>query len=159
MSLLRLSASRLAVRRSTAAFFPSPISSSANLRFARSLSDDLRSRLDEAVKSNDVLVFMKGNKAQPQCGFSRAVVQILGMQGVKDFKTVNVLQDEEVRGGIKEYSSWPTIPQVYVKGEFVGGCDILINMHQSGELDTLLRDKGIVLDKEVAEEAAAEHKA
>ncbi|KAI8590018.1 mitochondrial monothiol glutaredoxin-5-like protein [Geranomyces variabilis] len=161
-----MSAASLFARRSAASFSARIIPSSAaafapataRLSFRRNLSDDLRARLDTAVKSNDVLVFMKGNKAQPQCGFSRAVVQILTLQGVKDFKTVNVLADEEVRTGIKEYSSWPTIPQVYVKGEFVGGCDILINMHQSGELDTFLKEQGIAVDKEAAEAAAEEQK-
>ncbi|KAJ3158623.1 monothiol glutaredoxin grx5 [Geranomyces michiganensis] len=156
-----MSAATLFARRSAASFAArstslrpasfAPIT--ARLPLRRDLSDDLRARFDTAVKSNDVLVFMKGNKSQPQCGFSRAVVQILTLQGVKDFKTVNVLADEEVRTGIKEYSSWPTIPQVFVKGEFVGGCDILINMHQSGELDTFLQEKGIAVDKEAAAEA------
>ncbi|KAJ3299268.1 monothiol glutaredoxin grx5 [Borealophlyctis nickersoniae] len=110
----------------------------------RNLSDSLRQQIDKAVKEHDVLVFMKGNKEAPQCGFSRAVVQILQANGVDDFKTVNVLSDEEVRAGIKEYSSWPTIPQVFVKGEFVGGCDILMGMHQSGELQTFLEKEGIL---------------
>ncbi|KAI8927936.1 thioredoxin-like protein [Entophlyctis helioformis] len=121
------------------------LSSPFAARFSqRDLSDSLRTQIDEAVKSNDIVVFMKGNKEAPQCGFSRAVVQILQLQGVQDFKTVNVLADEEVRNGIKEYTSWPTIPQVFVKGEFVGGCDILLNLHQSGELETLLAKHGIV---------------
>ncbi|KAI9091757.1 thioredoxin-like protein [Phlyctochytrium arcticum] len=130
-----------------------PLAASAGLSaiWRRNLSDDLRSKLDKAVKENDVLVFMKGNKEAPQCGFSRAVVQVLQIQGVKDFKTVNILADDDIRAGVKEYSSWPTIPQVYVKGEFVGGCDILINMHQSGELDTLLKEKGIITEPPVAE--------
>ncbi|KAI9350021.1 thioredoxin-like protein [Zopfochytrium polystomum] len=90
---------------------------------------------------------MKGTREAPQCGFSRAVVQVMELQGV-DFKTVNVLADEEIRSGIKEYSSWPTIPQVYVKGEFVGGCDIVVNMMQSGELTKLLVEKGLVAPEE-----------
>ncbi|KAL2914383.1 monothiol glutaredoxin grx5 [Polyrhizophydium stewartii] len=114
----------------------------------RNLSDSLRSEIDKAVKGNDVVVFMKGNKEAPQCGFSRAVVQILQLQGVQNFKTVNVLADEAVRNGIKEYSSWPTIPQVFIKGEFVGGCDILLNMHQSGELEQLLAQQGIVRESQ-----------
>ncbi|KAJ3189320.1 monothiol glutaredoxin grx5 [Gaertneriomyces sp. JEL0708] len=130
----------------------------SQLRF---LSNDLRSQIEKAVKENDVLVFMKGNKEAPQCGFSRAVVQILGLQGVENFKTVNVLADEEVRSGIKEYSSWPTVPQVYIKGEFIGGCDIMMNMHQSGELDQLLKEKGIVKEDPAAttEQAKKEHQA
>ncbi|KAJ8331140.1 hypothetical protein BDV3_002507 [Batrachochytrium dendrobatidis] len=110
----------------------------------RNISDKLRSQIDKAVKEHPVVVFMKGNKASPQCGFSRAVIQILDLQGVKDFKTVNVLSDSEVREGIKEYTSWPTIPQVFLNGEFIGGSDILISMHQSGELETMLAKEGII---------------
>ncbi|KAJ3357701.1 monothiol glutaredoxin grx5 [Entophlyctis luteolus] len=110
---------------------------------ARYISDDLRGRIEKALTAHDVLVFMKGTKEAPQCGFSRAVVQVLNSQGVK-FSTVNVLADEEVRNGIKEFSSWPTIPQVYVKGEFVGGCDIMVSMMQSGELTRLLVEKGLL---------------
>ncbi|KAG9290896.1 hypothetical protein G9A89_011046 [Geosiphon pyriformis] len=89
---------------------------------------------------------MKGTPDAPQCGFSRAVVQILDAQGVdaKQIKAYNVLEDQDLRNGIKEYSSWPTIPQVYLKGVFVGGCDILLQMHQSGELETLLKEKELV---------------
>jgi len=85
------------------------------------------------VKANKVVVFMKGVPAQPQCGFSNAVVQIMRMHDVK-YDAHNVLEDEGIRQGIKEYSNWPTIPQIYMAGEFVGGCDILLQMHQSGEL-------------------------
>ncbi|KAJ3225179.1 hypothetical protein HDU81_008084 [Chytriomyces hyalinus] len=109
----------------------------------RFLSDDLRGRIDKAINSHDVLVFMKGSKEAPQCGFSRAVVQLLNSHGVK-YSTVNVLADESVRNGIKEYSSWPTIPQVYVKGEFVGGCDILVKMDKDGDLSKLLLEKGLL---------------
>jgi monothiol glutaredoxin len=101
-----------------------------------------RDRIDDTVKSNDVMLFMKGTPVFPQCGFSAATVQILSYFGVK-FQSVNVLEDEEVRQGIKEYSDWPTIPQLYVKGEFVGGCDIVREMAESGELDQLFRDKGV----------------
>jgi monothiol glutaredoxin len=90
------------------------------------------------IKENPVVVFMKGEKDAPQCGFSRAVVQILELQGVQNYKAVNVLENPEIREGIKEFSSWPTIPQVYVNEEFVGGCDIMLKMHQSGELETFL---------------------
>jgi monothiol glutaredoxin len=90
-----------------------------------------------------VLVFMKGTTQAPQCGFSRAVVQILQLQGVEKFATVNVLENEEIRNAIKEYTNWPTIPQVFIMGEFVGGCDIMISMHQSGELEKLLLEKGV----------------
>jgi monothiol glutaredoxin len=96
----------------------------------------------KAVASNDVVLFMKGNKNFPQCGFSAQVVQILGHLGV-DYKDVNVLDDMGIREGIKSFSNWPTIPQLYVKGEFVGGCDIIREMFQAGELQQLLNEKGI----------------
>jgi len=99
-------------------------------------------RIKQDVSSNPVVLFMKGTPVFPQCGFSAAVVQILTHMGVK-FKGVDVLTDPEIRQGIKEYSSWPTIPQLYVKGEFVGGCDIVREMFESGELKTLLSDRGI----------------
>ena len=94
--------------------------------------------IDNEVKSNDVVLFMKGTPGFPQCGFSGQVVQILDYVGV-DYKGVNVLTSDELRQGIKEYSQWPTIPQLYVKGEFVGGSDILMEMYQAGELQTLLQ--------------------
>ncbi|KAB2658896.1 Grx4 family monothiol glutaredoxin [Brucella tritici] len=94
------------------------------------------------VKTNDVVLFMKGTPGFPQCGFSGQVVQILDYLGV-EYKGVNVLSSDELRQGIKEYSSWPTIPQLYVKGEFVGGCDIVREMFQSSELQALFTDKGI----------------
>jgi monothiol glutaredoxin len=100
----------------------------------------------KAVASNDVVVFMKGTKSFPQCGFSAQVVQILGHLGV-DYKDVNVLEDMGIREGIKSFSQWPTIPQLYVKGEFVGGCDIIREMFQQGELGQLLDDKGVAYDK------------
>jgi monothiol glutaredoxin len=96
----------------------------------------------KTVASNDVVLFMKGNKAAPQCGFSAQVVQILGYLGV-DYKDINVLEDMSIREGIKSFSNWPTIPQLYVKGEFVGGCDIIREMFQAGELQGLLDDKGV----------------
>ncbi|KAH6570286.1 hypothetical protein BASA61_001660 [Batrachochytrium salamandrivorans] len=124
--------------------FAFPSHSIINYAPCRSISDSLKAQIDQAVKDNPVVVFMKGNKESPQCGFSRAVVQILEIQGVTNFKTVNVLSDSEIRDGIKEYTSWPTIPQVFVKGEFVGGCDILMNMHRSGDLEQLLVQQGII---------------
>ncbi|KAI8062699.1 thioredoxin-like protein [Gongronella butleri] len=127
------------VRPMTQTRMPSPM-------LARWLSDNLRSQLDKDVKSKPVVLFMKGTADEPMCGFSRAAVQILQVQGV-DFEkvqTFNVLADEELRAGIKEYTEWPTIPQVYINGEFVGGCDILLNMHQSGDLEDLLVKEGIV---------------
>ena len=106
---------------------------------------DVQARIADDVKSNDVLLYMKGTPAFPQCGFSAVTVQILSHIGVK-FKAVNVLEDPEVREGIKAFSNWPTIPQLYVKGEFVGGSDILKEMYQSGELQTFLAEKGIALE-------------
>jgi monothiol glutaredoxin len=105
---------------------------------------DIQSWIDNEVKSNDVLLFMKGTPAFPQCGFSSQVVQILDYLGV-DYKGVNVLENLDIRQGIKDYSNWPTIPQLYVKGEFVGGCDIVREMFQEGELQTMLTDKGIAV--------------
>jgi monothiol glutaredoxin len=106
---------------------------------------DSKSRIDEIVKSNDVVLFMKGTALFPQCGFSSRAIAILERLGVS-YETVDVLQDPEVRAGIKEYSDWPTIPQLYVKGEFVGGCDIIREMFQAGELQQLLADKGVVVN-------------
>ena len=103
---------------------------------------EIETWIDNEVKSNDVLLFMKGTPTFPQCGFSSQVVQILDYLGV-DYKGVNVLADEEIRNGIKEFSNWPTIPQLYVKGEFVGGCDIVREMFQSGELVTHLGEQGV----------------
>jgi monothiol glutaredoxin len=98
--------------------------------------------IDNEVKSNDVVLFMKGTPGFPQCGFSGQVVQILDYLGV-DYKGVNVLSSDEIRQGIKDYSSWPTIPQLYVKGEFVGGCDIVREMFQAGELQDFFAEKGV----------------
>jgi len=99
----------------------------------------------KAVASNDVVLFMKGNQNSPQCGFSAQVVQILGHLGVA-YKDVNVLEDMGIRDGIKSFSSWPTIPQLYIKGEFVGGCDIVREMFQAGELQQILDEKGVAHD-------------
>ena len=103
---------------------------------------DAHTRIDTEVKSNDVVLFMKGTPQFPMCGFSSQVVQILSYLGVP-YKGVNVLEDQEVREGIKAYSNWPTIPQLYVKGEFVGGCDITREMFQSGELAQYFAEKGV----------------
>jgi monothiol glutaredoxin len=105
---------------------------------------DVNARIDAEVKSADVVLFMKGTPQFPMCGFSGQVVQILNYVGVP-FKGVNVLEDQEIREGIKAYSNWPTIPQLYVKGEFIGGCDIAREMFQAGELQTLLEEKGITV--------------
>jgi monothiol glutaredoxin len=104
---------------------------------------DAHQIIETEVKSNDVVLFMKGTPQFPMCGFSGQVVQILNHLGVP-YKGVNVLDDEGIRQGIKEYSSWPTIPQLYVKGEFVGGADIIREMFQAGELQTVLQDKGVL---------------
>ena len=102
--------------------------------------NDTQQRIDALVKSNDVVLFMKGNASFPQCGFSGRAIQLLKACGVdtKTVKTVNVLEDDEVRQGIKEYSQWPTVPQLYVKGEFVGGSDLMMEMYESGELHQVL---------------------
>ena len=99
-------------------------------------------RIRQEIGQNDVVLYMKGSPVFPQCGFSAAVVQILTHMGVK-FKGIDVLSDPEIRQGIKDFSSWPTIPQLYVKGEFVGGCDIVREMFEAGELGSFLKDKGI----------------
>lgn len=99
-------------------------------------------RIKDDITQNPVLLFMKGTPVFPQCGFSAAVVQILTHMGVK-FKGIDVLADPEIRQGIKEFSNWPTIPQLYVNGEFVGGCDIIREMYEAGELQSLLQEKGI----------------
>jgi len=102
----------------------------------------MHERIQKDIDSNDIVLFMKGEAAFPQCGFSSLVVQVLSQLGVT-FKDINVLEDNEIRQGIKDFSDWPTIPQLYVKGEFVGGCDIVREMYESGELQTMLEDKGI----------------
>jgi monothiol glutaredoxin len=103
---------------------------------------EIQAWIANEVKTNDVVLFMKGTPTFPQCGFSSQVVQILDYLGI-DYKGVNVLENTDIRQGVKEYSNWPTIPQLYVKGEFVGGCDIIREMFQEGELQTLLTDKGV----------------
>jgi len=104
---------------------------------------DIASWIDNQVKSTDVVLFMKGTPDQPMCGFSGRLVQILDYVGVP-YSGINVLESEALRQGIKEYSNWPTIPQLFVKGEFVGGCDIVTEMFQSGELKQLFAEKGVV---------------
>ncbi|WP_404403269.1 Grx4 family monothiol glutaredoxin [Pelagibacterium halotolerans] len=103
---------------------------------------DINNFIDEKVKSNDVFLFMKGTPDFPQCGFSGQVVQILNYLGV-EYDSANVLESDELRQGIKDYSNWPTIPQLYVKGEFVGGCDIIREMFQAGELQTHFQNAGV----------------
>jgi monothiol glutaredoxin len=107
-------------------------------------------QIRQTVTSNDVVLFMKGTKMMPQCGFSSRVAGVLNYMGV-EFADVNVLADPEIRQGIKDYSDWPTIPQLYVKGEFVGGCDIVTEMTLSGELDALFDANGVTYDKAAAD--------
>ncbi|MBU2982460.1 Grx4 family monothiol glutaredoxin [Lentibacter algarum] len=111
---------------------------------------DANTQIDETVKANDVVLFMKGTKEMPQCGFSSRVAGVLNFMDV-DYQDINVLADEGIRQGIKDYSDWPTIPQLYVKGEFVGGCDIITEMMLSGEIDTLFTDNGVTFNKEAAD--------
>lgn len=111
---------------------------------------DAKTRIDETVKSTDVVLYMKGTKEMPQCGFSSRVAGVLNYMGV-EYADVNVLADDDIRQGIKDYSDWPTIPQLYVKGEFVGGCDIITEMTLSGELDTLFEENGVGYDKDAAD--------
>lgn len=106
------------------------------------MNEPLIERIEADIKNNDVVLYMKGSPMFPQCGFSAAVVEVLDHFGVQ-FKGIDVLQDPAIRQGIKEYSNWPTIPQLYVKGEFIGGCDIVREMFQSGELQAHLKEKGI----------------
>ena len=103
---------------------------------------DINTQIDNEVKSNDVVLFMKGTPQFPMCGFSGQVVQILDYLGVP-YKGVNVLENDDIRQGIKDYANWPTIPQLYVKGEFIGGCDIVREMFQSGELQQHMTDNGV----------------
>lgn len=105
---------------------------------------DTQKRIDDLVKSNDILLFMKGTASFPMCGFSGRAVQVLKACGVdpKAIATVNVLDDDEIRQGIKDYSQWPTIPQLYIKGEFIGGSDIMMEMYESGELKQMLGNEG-----------------
>ncbi|WP_299847035.1 Grx4 family monothiol glutaredoxin [uncultured Paracoccus sp.] len=110
---------------------------------------DVKADIQKAIDSSDVVLFMKGTKEMPQCGFSSRVAGVLNYMGV-EFQDVNVLADDGIRQGIKEFSDWPTIPQLYVKGEFVGGCDIVTEMTLSGELDQLFDQKGVVYSKEAA---------
>jgi monothiol glutaredoxin len=99
---------------------------------------DVQKRIDDIVKGGRVVLFMKGTAQFPQCGFSGRAIQVLKASGVNELRTVNVLEDEEIRQGIKEYANWPTIPQLYIDGEFVGGSDIMMEMYQSGELQQLI---------------------
>ncbi|MCV2875507.1 Grx4 family monothiol glutaredoxin [Rhodobacteraceae bacterium XHP0102] len=107
-------------------------------------------QIKEMITKNDVVLFMKGTKSMPQCGFSSRVAGVLNYMGV-EFADVNVLEDENIRQGIKDFSDWPTIPQLYVKGEFVGGCDIITEMTLSGELDAMFDAQNVSYDKDAAD--------
>jgi len=111
---------------------------------------DTNTKIEELVKNSDVVLFMKGTKSMPQCGFSSRVAGVLNFMGL-EYTDVNVLADEDIRQGIKDYSDWPTIPQLYVKGEFVGRCDIITEMTLSGELDSMLEENGVTFNKEAAD--------
>ncbi|KAK7972525.1 hypothetical protein PG988_006659 [Apiospora saccharicola] len=136
-------AARPMAMRSSAAMRPTPFLSAFQTRL---LSDTTRQAIEKAVGSAPVVLFMKGTPETPQCGFSRASIQILGLQGVdpSKFAAFNVLEDDELRSGIKEFSDWPTIPQLYLEKEFVGGCDILVSMHQDGSLAKMLEEKKVL---------------
>jgi monothiol glutaredoxin len=105
---------------------------------------DVKEFIQKTVTENPVVLFMKGTAQFPQCGFSGRAIQLLKESGVKNLVTVNVLEDEEVRQGVKEYANWPTVPQLYVNGQFVGGSDIMMEMFESGELQTLLKEAQVV---------------
>jgi monothiol glutaredoxin len=111
---------------------------------------DTATQIQTEISENNVVLFMKGTKEMPQCGFSSKVAGVLNYMGV-EFSDVNVLADDAIRQGIKDFSDWPTVPQLYVKGEFVGGCDIITEMTLSGELDTLLEENGVGFDKDAAD--------
>ncbi|KAK4148125.1 thioredoxin-like protein [Dichotomopilus funicola] len=150
-------ATRQAARRPSPFLTPFSLAPSS-VSQRRLLSDVVRQAIDKAVSSAPVVLFMKGTPETPQCGFSRASIQVLGLQGVnpEKFAAYNVLEDQELRNGIKEYSDWPTIPQLYVDKEFVGGCDIIVSMHQSGELAKMLEEKGVVVKEEGSNESKPE---
>ncbi|WP_114284471.1 Grx4 family monothiol glutaredoxin [Candidatus Halocynthiibacter alkanivorans] len=115
---------------------------------------DAQTQIQETVTSNDVVLFMKGTKDAPQCGFSSRIAGVLNFMGI-DYADVNVLADDAIRQGIKDFSDWPTIPQLYIKGEFIGGCDIVTEMMLSGELDKSFDDGGVSYNKEAAEQIRA----
>ncbi len=107
------------------------------------MTNPVFAEIQKDISENDIVLYMKGTKQIPQCGFSATVAQVLERLGIQNYKDVNVLANAEIRDGIKEFTNWPTIPQLYVKGEFIGGCDIVREMYQSGELQELLKEKGI----------------
>ena len=109
------------------------------------MNETVQNNIKDIVDQNDVVLFMKGTKVQPECGFSNPVVNALSFMNI-EYKDVNVLESDELRQGIKDFTNWPTIPQLYVKGEFIGGCDIILDMHKTGELSEVLKEKNIARD-------------
>jgi monothiol glutaredoxin len=110
----------------------------------------ITTRIEQVINQQDIVLFMKGSKKIPQCGFSGTVIAIMERLGIADYLDVNVLKDPEIREGIKQFSNWPTIPQLYIKGEFIGGCDIIREMYEAGELQSLLAEKNIPFTEEKA---------
>lgn len=107
-------------------------------------------RIEADIQNHDIVLYMKGSKKLPQCGFSATVAAVMERLGITEYKDINVLADAEIREGIKAYSNWPTIPQLYIKGEFIGGCDIVRDMYQAGELQALLKEKSIAFSEQSA---------
>ena len=107
------------------------------------MSNSVFETIQSEIDSNDIVLFMKGSKKVPQCGFSATVCQVFERLGIDEYRDINVLADQDIREGVKQFSNWPTIPQLYIKGEFIGGCDIVREMYMNGELVQLLEDKGI----------------
>lgn len=107
------------------------------------MNNPIFEEIKKDISENDIVLYMKGTRQMPQCGFSATVAQVLERMGIENYKDVNVLANAEIREAIKEFTNWPTIPQLYIKGEFIGGCDIVRNMYQSGELQSLMKEKGI----------------
>ena len=121
------------------------------------MANDVNIEIQNTIDNNEVVLFMKGTATMPQCGFSSKVAGILNYMDIK-YKAINVLSDENIRQGIKDFSDWPTIPQLYVKGQFVGGCDIIVEMTLSGELDELLADSNVSFDELAAKKIREENK-
>eukprot|EP00275_Glaucocystis_incrassata_P001630 EC123536.1.p1 GENE.EC123536.1~~EC123536.1.p1 ORF type:complete len:188 (+),score=22.47 EC123536.1:49-612(+) len=134
---LKFSFSHSLISRKFSASLQRPLYPTAPHFIIRAEEEDVNARIEKMINDNKIMIFIKGSKIMPQCGFSNTVVQIMNRAGVP-YETYDVLSDPEIRQGTKEFSSWPTIPQVYINGEFVGGCDILIDLYQNGELEQML---------------------
>merc|ERR1712117_346176 len=143
LDLVTMSLLRSIARNTLTSFTRSPLLVTSRLCATQELPAELKQRLSDMIAAKDIVVFMKGVPTAPQCGFSNAVVQILKMHGVEDYNAHNVLEQNEIREGVKVFSNWPTIPQIYFKGEFIGGCDVFLQMHQSGEIVEELQKLGI----------------